>query len=86
MALDSNSRYRSSAGSNSRGGSDIVAIRKPMVSSPYTVYVTKDGDSFDRIAARVFGDSTQYWRIADLNPQIAFPDFIPTNSYIRVPR
>ena len=86
MALDSNSRYRTSSGNNANGRSDMIAVRKPKIASAYNVYVTKEGETFDRIAERIYGDSTQYWRIADLNPQVQFPDTIPMNSYIRVPR
>lgn len=86
MALDSNSRYKAVPATNWIGGSDMIGARRHRIASTYDVYVTKDGDSFDRLAARVFGDSTQYWRIADLNPQIAFPDFIPIGTYLRIPR
>lgn len=86
MALDSNSRYKTAPANNTRGGSTLVGVRRHRISSTYDVYVTKDGDTFDRLAAKVFGDSTQYWRIADLNPQVAFPDVIPIGTYLRVPR
>jgi nucleoid-associated protein YgaU len=50
-----------------------------------TNIITKSGDTFQKIASHVLGDSTQYWKIAKLNPYIRFPDAIPTGSIIRVP-
>lgn len=50
-----------------------------------TTITTKSGDTFQKIASHILGDSTQYWKIANLNPFIKFPDSIPTGSIIRVP-
>ena len=50
-----------------------------------TTITTKSGDTFQKIASHILGDSTQYWKIAKLNPFIKFPDAIPTGSIIRIP-
>ncbi len=37
------------------------------------------------IASKIFNDPTQYWRVADINPQVKFPDIIPAGTVIRLP-
>lgn len=61
------------------------AYRKAKEAVPYNVYVSKDGDTFDILAARFLGDSTRYWEIADINPQVQWPDRIPTGTTVRIP-
>lgn len=63
-----------------------IAVKKPVETPKRTVTIsTNYGDTFERIAAHVLGDSTQYWRIANLNPSIKFPDSIPVGITIIVP-
>jgi len=50
-----------------------------------TTITTKSGDTFQQVASHILGDSTQYWKIAKLNPFIKFPDAIPTGTILRVP-
>jgi nucleoid-associated protein YgaU len=47
--------------------------------------VSTYGDTFDIIAARVLNDSTQYWKIAGLNPYVRFPDQIPIGTVLVIP-
>jgi nucleoid-associated protein YgaU len=62
------------------------ADRKDKVISYYSQYTTRQGDSLESIAAKLFNDGTRYWEIADLNPQIDFPDNIPVGTVLRLPR
>lgn len=83
MALYTSSRYTTSSDTNGT----VVALKKPLskVVTSYIPYVTKDGDSFTALALRLFNDPTQYWVIADLNPQFAYADALPAGSLIRLP-
>jgi nucleoid-associated protein YgaU len=74
----STARYELSSGGR-------YAARKSKSIVTYSQYVTRDGDSFERIAAKLFNDGTRYWEIADINPQVAFPEAIPTGTVIRIP-
>lgn len=74
----SSSRYRNSAGGR-------LADRVPYESKTYYQYVTREGDTFHLIAARVFNDPTRYWEIADINPQVEWPDTIPVGTILRIP-
>lgn len=61
------------------------AVRKPQEVTNYVLYTAKDGDTFDLLASKYLGDSTRYWEIADINPQVEWPDRIPTGTTIRIP-
>jgi nucleoid-associated protein YgaU len=82
MAISTSSRY-TTAVDDSTGR--IIAVRKNKYTYRYTTYVTKNGETFESLATRVFRDPTQYWRIADINPQIKYPDMIPAGTLIRLP-
>lgn len=82
MAINTSSRYTTVVDDSS---TNVIALRKDNTSVRYTSYVTRSGESFESLANRVFRDGTQYWRIADLNPQIKFPDQIPAGTIIRLP-
>lgn len=83
MALTTSSRYTTTT---ETGSSVVIALRK---SDPtliqYTSYTSRDGDTFESLAIRLYKDPSQYWRIADANPQVKFPDRIPAGTYLRLP-
>lgn len=72
------SRYRISTGGR-------LADRVEYKSTTYYQYTSRDGDTFSLIAARVLNDPARYWEIADINPQVEWPDTIPTGTVIRIP-
>lgn len=82
MALNSSSRYTTYKDPIT---STLLAVPKDVSSEQYTSYVSKDGDTFDNLATRVYRDPTQYWRIANLNPQVKFPNEIPVGTQLRIP-
>jgi hypothetical protein len=83
VALRTSSRYTYQASSSDE---KLVAVRKKSApSSAYSKYVSREGDSFEMIASKIFNDPTQYWRVADINPQVKFPDIIPAGTVIRLP-
>lgn len=48
-------------------------------------YVVGYGDRLDQIAARLYGDPTRWWEIAEVNPEIAYPGKLPVGAVIRIP-
>jgi nucleoid-associated protein YgaU len=62
------------------------AYRKPQASVTYYLYTSREGDTFDIIASRFFNDPERYWEIADINPQVEWPDQIPVGTIIRIPQ
>lgn len=61
------------------------AERKPQEIIRYNVYMSREGDTFERLAAIYLGNSRLYWQIADINPQIEWPDQIEAGTSIRIP-
>jgi hypothetical protein len=49
------------------------------------VHVWSDGDQIDYLSFSAYGDETQWWRIANVNPEILFWDSVPAGTQIRVP-
>jgi len=78
------SRY--TYGENSAVDGKLTAIRKPSYSVGVQTYMVGPGDTFENIAARLYGDSSQYWRIADINPQVKFPLDLAAGTVIRIPQ
>ncbi len=59
--------------------------KAPSGAQPYRLYTAIDGDTFDTLAHRFYGDSRLWWRIADMNPQVHFPTDLVPGTMIRVP-
>lgn len=62
------------------------AIRKETETTPYTVYTASEGETLDSIAVNILGDFSRYWEIADVNPQIKFPNRLSAGQAVRIPR
>lgn len=79
------SRYTQSTQINDGAPIPIAVKSDKYVANRTVKIISNEGDTFDKIAARVLGDSTQYWKIAGLNSNIRFPDVIPTGTVVIVP-
>lgn len=64
----------------------VAAVRKPVDKVYVQKYTVQGGESLESIAAKIYGDPTQFWRIADLNPQIKFPLDLTSGMVIRIPQ
>jgi nucleoid-associated protein YgaU len=83
--ITSTSRYEQKTAYKDDAAVNIASKKEVYVAKRTTTIVSVYGDTFDKIAARVLGDSTQYWKVAGLNPFIRFPDAIPVGTTIIVP-
>lgn len=81
----SSSRYTSNV-TDKDGAGVPSSTRKTLKGTFYTSYTAKEGDTFDLIANGFLGDPALYWKVADLNPHVPFPDEIPAGTRIRVPK
>lgn len=63
-----------------------VTQRKARAVTRYSTVTTKSGQTFQEIAALNLGDPGLYWRIADMNPHVPYPDEIPMGTRLRLPR
>jgi nucleoid-associated protein YgaU len=83
--INANSRYKANLWERD-GVVYSIAVKNDKYTTRKTMLITAiEGDTFDKIAARVLNDSTQYWKIAGINPTVRFPDYIPAGTVIAVP-
>lgn len=57
---------------------------KPVVYGIST-YTWQLGDQIDYLAFSAYGDETQWWRIADANPEILFWNGVEPGAQVRIP-
>lgn len=84
MSINSLSRYRYSDTPDDNG--IVLAVKKVSYNTAVYQYTVRPGDTFDTLAAALYGDSGQYWRLADLNPQIKNPLDLKAGDVIRIPQ
>ena len=53
--------------------------------SNVTLYTCRDGDRIDVLALSFLGDPTQWWQIADCNPDWLWWDNLPPGMILRIP-
>jgi nucleoid-associated protein YgaU len=63
----------------------VIAMGKSYTIDSYFSIVTRQYETFSSIAADHLKDPTLYWKIADLNKSLGFPDFITQGTVIKVP-
>lgn len=91
MAISAFSRYADNTVTPITGTDGVVRstiiITPPSQSQTYNVsfYTWQVGDQVDYLAYSAYGDETQWWRIADANPEILFWNDVPANTTVRVP-
>jgi nucleoid-associated protein YgaU len=61
------------------------SVRKSSSTSNSFIYTCKERDTFYSIAGKYYGDPTLFWKIADLNPHVKFPDTISAGTQLRIP-
>ncbi|MEU7278681.1 tail protein X [Streptomyces sp. NPDC045431] len=88
--ISANSRFVGSAtviATNSDGKSRKVILPKEagIFSASVRIYTWVEGDRVDVVAHRNYGDASQWWRIADVNPSVMNWTEIPAGTRIRIP-
>jgi hypothetical protein len=51
----------------------------------FVYYTVLAGDRYDTIANELYGIPDYWWRIADANPEVVYPDQLIPGSIIRIP-
>jgi nucleoid-associated protein YgaU len=51
----------------------------------YQYRTAKQGDRFDILAAREYGNPLLWWVLARANPEVFYPEEIPPGAVIRIP-
>ena len=87
----SNSRYAEGTvfkAYDSRNGKYGVSVTRqfPEDSSTFFYYIWSERDRIDSVSYRFFGDSSMWWQIMDINPEVQNPFDIPVGAVLRIPR
>jgi hypothetical protein len=88
--ITANSRYSSSVttivtGSDGKSRNVILPKSPGVLAATVQIYTWAEGDRADLVAYRNYGDASQWWRIADVNPQILDWTDIAVGTRIRIP-
>jgi hypothetical protein len=64
-----------------------IIIKPPNNALVYSIsiYTWQIGDQIDYLAYSAYGDETQWWRIADVNPEILFWNSVQPGTQVRIP-
>ena len=62
-----------------------VAVPTTYSTDSYFTVVTQQDETFASLAHNYLRNVTMYWKIADLNKQLSYPDIIPAGTVIKVP-
>jgi len=81
MALSPSSRYSVVSDDD---GIAVTKLKGRDVTRFLTV-ISYGGQTFQELAATYLGDPKLFWRIADMNPHVPYPDEIPMGTSIRIP-
>ena len=79
MTLDTTSRYRSDT-------SGQYALPKEKGEVTYYTHRVVEGDTVLNLAARSLGSDQRWWEIADINPQVKYPEDLEVGTLLRIPR
>lgn len=79
------SRYTTSYETRN-GNTNVISTRSNPKPTNYMTHLSRQGDTFENLASRYLGAPVFFWKIADLNPHVPFPDSIPSGTLIRIPR
>jgi nucleoid-associated protein YgaU len=64
----------------------VTASRKTVSEVVVFLYTLRYGDTLESLAAKLYGDPGQWWRLADVNPHVAFPLDMYPGTEIRIPQ
>ena len=62
-----------------------VAVASKYTTDRYITVISQEGQSLQYLASLYLNDSTMYWKVADLNENIMFPDYLPTGTVVKIP-
>jgi len=67
-------------------GQSVAVFGPPNQGLPtFVFYTVSVGDRFDNLASRLYGIPDYWWKIADANPEIFYPDGLVPGAIIRIP-
>lgn len=87
--INANSRYANNAVAtvdvNGKSRQVIVSSSPEVTSFTYVAHIYASDETIDGLAYTYFGDPTQWWQIANVNPEIMDWSAITPGTVIRIP-
>ena len=78
------SRYTES--SETRNGQTLnVAVPTTFTTARFFTITASGNDTFESLAYRYLNSTNMWWKIADINKSIKFPDYISAGTTVRIP-
>ena len=78
------SRYSLSTETRNGVTKNVAVPTKYSTAKTITV-ITEEGQTLQYLAALYLNDASLYWKIADLNPSIKYPDKLDTGTIVKIP-
>jgi hypothetical protein len=57
----------------------------PPTLGSYSFYQVVEGDRMDTLAWRFFSNVNYWWKLADANPEVFYPETLTPGSILRIP-
>ena len=68
-----------------RQNTTYLLVTLPLPPPPPVEYLAKDTEHFPFIAFKFMDDSTRWWEIAEVNPDIWYPLDLTAGDFLRIP-
>lgn len=78
------SRYSQSSETRNNETKNVATASK-YSTDRYITIIAEDGQSLQYLASLYLNDSTMYWKVADLNVNIMFPDRLTAGTIVKIP-
>lgn len=62
-----------------------VAVSSKYITTNFITIIVEDGQTLQYLASLYLNDSSMYWKIADLNPNIMYPDRLTAGTIVKIP-
>lgn len=91
MPVFEGSRYENALQLRVRDAAGVIApalyltIGSVTSNAMFRTYVLIEGERYDQLAHRLYGDPQLWWVLANLNPEYLYPDELPGGTTIRIP-
>jgi hypothetical protein len=71
---------------DAQGDTNVAVFAPPpAVATSFVYYRVQEGDRYDTISFLLYGIPDYWWKIADVNPEVFYPDQLIVGSIIRIP-
>jgi nucleoid-associated protein YgaU len=63
----------------------VIATASSFATDSYQSVITQQNETFASLASDFLNNPNLYWKIADINKDLGYPDVLPAGTTVRVP-